>query len=660
MEFFPKIVNAWKAVNQLGPRQVGLYALYRLGLASGHYRRVTAQGETPTAVGELAAVLPLPQAADLERVLGEADRKALLAAADEVCAGRVRLFGADPLPLQLTCPAPLAHWTDYERGRVPLPLQGLPVADVKYLWEPARFGWAFLLGRAHHLSREARYVEAFWSRFEEFERSNPPGMGPHWMSGQEVALRLMAFIWAGQVFAASPASTPARRARLAASVAAHAARIPPTLVYARSQHNNHLLTEAAGLLSAGLALPHAPQAGRWRDLGWRWLNRGLQAQIDPYGEYAQHSTNYHRLMLQVVLWVHALLGVRAGAQELRWSRPTLDAISRSVHWLLALLDAESGRTPNLGANDGAYIFPLSTCPFEDFRPVLHAAGRAFLDYDLPAGPWDELSLWFGARAAGARPLVLGRYLGDQLYGSRSWAYFRTAQFHSRPSHADQLHLDLWWRGHNIARDAGTYLYNAAAPWDNALRAAFYHNTVTVDGRDQMRPAGRFMYLDWCQAFRRSLPGQEPAEVQRVRGRYRSRTFRHTRTVCVFEDDRWQVLDEILPLGLTAGRQAHTARLHWLLPDWAWELTPQAESLLLRLSSPGGGVNLSIHGSAGAHAGFSLVRAGDLLAGEAAADPRRGWTAPTYGVKIPALSLAVCVQSQGGNVFFSEFTFLPEP
>ena len=87
----------------------------------------------------------------------------------------------------------------------------------------------------------------------------------------------------------------------------HAARIIPTLVYARSQQNNHLLTEAAGLLTAGLALPDHPQASRWCALGWKWLNEGLRSQIDLYGEYAQHSTNYHRLMLQVVLWTNPLI-----------------------------------------------------------------------------------------------------------------------------------------------------------------------------------------------------------------------------------------------------------------------------------------------------------------------------------------------------------------
>ena len=77
------------------------------------------------------------------------------------------------------------------------------------------------------------------------------------------------------------------------------------------------------------------------------------------------------------------------------------AVRRSVHWLLALMDSESGRTPNLGANDGAYIFPLTVLPFDDYRPVVHAAARLFLDYDLPHGAWDEMALWFGAQAAAA-------------------------------------------------------------------------------------------------------------------------------------------------------------------------------------------------------------------------------------------------------------------
>jgi hypothetical protein len=510
------------------------------------------------------------------------------------------------------------------------------------------------LGRAYHFSRDEKYAAAFWQQAETFLDANPPYLGPHWMSGQEVAIRLMAFVWSGQVFAGSRHSTPERLGRLAQAVINHAVRIPPTLAYARSQANNHLLTEAAGLYTAGLALSGHPWAAGWRTLGWKWLNEGLQSQIDGYGEYSQHSTNYHRLMLQVALWVDALLR-REGEH---WPHQTAEALARSVHWLLALLDPGTGKTPNLGANDGAYLFPMTVCRFEDFRPVLHAAARAFLNYDLPHGVWDEMAEWYGVPLGAPKYLQLPRYLGDQLYGKESWAYLRTAQFSSRPSHADQLHVDLWWHGLNIAQDAGTYLYNGAPPWDNALVTAFVHNTVTLDRRDQMQRAGRFLYLDWVNAYRKSRIEGDPRILQYASGRhygYMSQGVRHTRSVSAYADGRWLVQDELLHLRMPFQKRKLLFRLHWLFPDWEWSADGGARLLVLRLNSPRGWITVRVT----AESPFSqvtLARAGERLYGDGPVEEVMGWCSPTYGVKVPALALAVEVASAQEMNFTSEFTF----
>jgi len=648
---------AFKALTQLGFQPVALNVLYRFGLATGHYRRVTARppAEGP---GALKALLPLPEREALWTLLGDEGRVALLAEADEIVSGNVRLFGGEPVALRLGFDGPLAHWTAYETN--PKLLSGFYslIPDVKFLWEPARFGWAFILGRAFHVSGDEKYAEAFWGYTEAFLDANPAYLGPQWISGQEVAIRLMALVWAGQVFAGAASTSPERLRRLAQTIASHAARIPPTLVYARSQGNNHLLIEAAGLYTAGLALPEHPSAETWRLLGWRWLNEGLQSQIDGYGEYAQHSTNYQRLMLQVALWMDALLR----RQERPWPRQTLEALSRSVHWLLALLDPETGWTPNLGANDGAYLFPLTVCPFADFRPVLHAAARTFLRYDLPRGAWDEMGLWFGVPLDSPKYLQLPRYLGDQLYGRDSWAYLRTAQFGSRPSHADQLHFDLWWRGLNVARDAGTYLYNADPPWDNPLVTAFVHNTVTVDGRDQMSRAGRFLYLDWVNAYRQSRIEADERILQRVSGRhygYMRKGVRHTRTVQAFTDGRWQVTDGLLVLRLPWQTRPLRFRLHWLLPDWGWEMENKEERVEISLDSAHGKVRLALWTEpqiSSLQSQITIVRAGERVYGQGEAAPVMGWTSPTYGVKIPALSLALEVSSAQSVEFTSEFVF----
>jgi hypothetical protein len=654
MNLFSRVSIAFKALQQLGPEPVALNGLYRFGLATGHYKRVTNRPFT-AASGELKAVMPFPGREELQSRLGEEGKVTLMAAADEIASGKIRLFGAAPVDLVLSLPGKLENWTAYEIGKASIPWNSFPGRDIKFVWEPARFGWAFTLGRAYHLSGDEKYAQKFWQFFETFTDANPPCLGPHWMSGQEVALRLMAFVWAAQVFAPASASTGERKASLAAAVAAHAARIPPTMVYARSQQNNHLLSEAAGLLTAGLVLPDHPSASGWRRLGWRWFNSGLQSQIDGYGEYAQHSTNYQRLMLQLVMWADLLCRNEPG-RTLRWPRQSIIAVRRSVHWLLSLMDSESGRTPNLGANDGAYIFPLTVLPFDDYRPMVHAAARLFLDYDLPHGAWDEMALWFGVQAARGS-MSLPRYVGDQLYGKNSWAYLRTAQFSSRPSHADQLHLDLWWHGLNVTQDAGTYLYNAESPWDNSLTPAWVHNTITVDGKNQFTRAGRFLYLDWYNAYRINLSTEDPTVLQRVRGRTRAGGCRHTRIVSVSEHDRWLVEDEVLLLRMPWDKKPHTFRLHWLLPDWKWNIETDGPGVLLRLESPQGPVTLAVRSSpAKDPATFSLARAGELLEGSGVPGPTRGWVSHNYGTKVPGLSLVVEIKSENEVKFSSEFVF----
>ncbi len=600
--------------------------------------------------------------------------QSLLTEADEIVAGRFRQFGGEPVDLNLAPAAPLAHWTAYETGQAPT-LYSL-LSDIKLTWEQARFGWAFVLGRAWHVSGEEKYAEAFWHHFESFSAGNPPYLGPNWMSAQEVGIRLMAFVWAAQAFSGALSSTPARLADLAASTAVHAARIPPTLLYARSQNNNHLLTEAAALYTASLALPEHPQAAKWRRLGQKWLTWCFGQQIDAYGEYVQHSTNYQRLMLQVALWIKTTEEKTAKAQSTQrepdqkpsrslrlggevFSERATENLALATHWLLSLLDPETGRVPNLGANDGALIFPLSTCDFSDYRPVAQAAARAFLGHALPSGPWDEMSLWFGLPRLDKDDVEVPRYPGDHIYAPHSWGYLRAVKFKSRPSHADQLHFDLWWHGLNIAQDAGTYLYNANPPWDNRLTSTLVHNTVSVDGQEQMTRAGRFLYLDWATAGSRRHFETGASYLQRISAwtqAYARLGVRHERIVTVYAGERWQVQDELRNTPIRGKEpRSHAYRLHWLLPDWEWGLGNRDERIEIRFKSPHGWVTLSISTGVSPKR-ISLVRAGEYLRGVGAPDPVRGWVSPTYAKKIPALSLAIEVESTENVKLISEFIF----
>ena len=213
---------------------------------------------------------------------------------------------------------------------------------------------------------------------------------------------------------------------------------------------------------------------------------------------------------------------------------------------------------------------------------------------------------------------------------------------------DQLHVDLWWRGLNIARDAGSYLYNADPPWDNPLVSTRVHNTITVDGQDQMTRGGRFLTLDWFPAFSKHLLGAEAPAVGRMLAShdgYRRLGVRHERMASVTEDGRWEISDDLI--FRKSGQ--HVFRLHWLLMDGKWSIKESGAGVRAPAA------NTRRLDTAQHHrrelcprrvSSVMLVRAGSLLYGQGQPLPYEGWYSPTYGEKVPALSLAVEAARRG--------------
>jgi hypothetical protein len=133
---------------------------------------------------------------------------------------------------------------------------------------------------------------------------------------------------------------------------------------------------------------------------------------------------------------------------------------------------------------------------------------------------------------------------------------------------------------------------------------------------------------------------------------------HRRAVTAYRDNRWLVEDSLLAdNSMTSPVDPPLAiRLHWLLPDWEWTLTRQENRADLQIRSPQGIIVLSLSWSESqAHpAAIQLVRAGELIAGSGAVSPNLGWYSPTYGVKVPALSYSLTLQSSLPCLLTSEW------
>ncbi|MFN8465845.1 MAG: alginate lyase family protein [Caldilineaceae bacterium] len=514
--------------------------------------------------------------------------------------------------------------------------------DIKVVWEPSRFAFAYTLVRAYWRTGNECWPELFWRWVEDWRHFNPPQQGPNWRCGQETSLRVMAWCFALHGFARSRASTAQRVAMLTQMIAVSGHRIQANLGYALSQRNNHAISEGVGLWTIGLLFPELQQSDRWRERGRRIVEHTASNLIYEDGAFSQHSLNYHRLMLHDYLWALRLGELHGQPFE----STVYDRAASAAEFLYQLQDTRTGSAPAYGAIDGALILPLDNCEFSDYRPVVQALTYLTTHTRrFSAGPWDEGLLWFfgdGALQAQLQPVRQTDFCAEvggyyTLRSEEGFAFTRCARFQDRPGQADLLHVDIWWRGHNVAVDPGTYSYNAATSWLRSFDGTTAHNTVSVDGLDQMERVGRFLWLPWPKGVVRCRLRSPNRAVGYWEGEQTgylrlSSPVRQCRAVVLLPEETWVVIDEL------AGCQMHDYRLHWLLGDWPYAWRPDLRSLDLEIGSSIYRVKVL---TTNTEVDQELVRA--------SASGPSGWRAHTYHQMSPALSLTV--SSRARSAYF---------
>jgi asparagine synthase (glutamine-hydrolysing) len=217
--------------------------------------------------------------------------------------------------------------------------------------------------------------------------------------------------------------------------------------------------------------------------------------------------------------------------------------------------------------------------------------------------------------------------------------FRCGSIKDRFSQIDMLHVDAWWHGKNVLVDGGSYLYNGPPQWHEHFMATEGHNTVSVDGHDQMLQYRRFKNLYWTEA--RLLRFDDQADWTLAEGEHdgfkrQPGACIHRRAVLLVKEGLAVVVDRV------NGTGHHNARLHWLggQGPWRWEepdcrlwLGEDANSFCVTVLD-----------------GKAAPLRGDVVAGQSS--PPRGWLSRYYGEKEPAPSLAVVQEGDVPLTFVS--------
>jgi Heparinase II/III-like protein/Heparinase II/III N-terminus len=633
-----KLRDRLEELREVGLRTAIFRAAWTLEARSGLGRfgpRAVSSTRTPELASERS---PFPAALDAARAVRDrisADSlRELRGAAEASCLGSIRCFGTWSADFGVPTdwyrdPASGRRWT--ARGAWSAAAR-TSVGDVKLVWEAARFPQAYIMGRAGAFFPELAepLAQALLEQVQSFREAAPPTEGIHWSSGQEVAIRLLAWTFAHDVllgFRCDASRT------IADGMLDGAQHIENLLPFARhAVRNNHLISESLGLYLVGVMLPTAPESRRWRALGRQILATEAKRQFYDDGGYLQLSHNYHRNVVQLLTWAAVLARADGTAPPASWE----SAIDRSLAFMFQHQNPTDGRMPNFGPNDGSLPSILSTCARSDFRPELQVAsvlarGERLFD----AGPWDEAVVWLLGPAALDAPLrppkrrsyvfgTTGLHVLRLDDDRTSFATLRCGDVRHRYGHIDMLHVDVWWRGINVAIDPGTYSYNGPAGWHDHFMRTGSHNTLTIDDADQMLHLRQFSSIYPTRA--QTVTFREEATYALLVGEHagyarQPTTCTHCRSV-VLTSAGWTIVADTV-----SGAGAHRIRLHWLCGDLPWrQIGPAA----VRLSAGPGDYDITVYNSRG------LWADGTVVSGRAS--PPRGWYAPAYGVRRPTASV----------------------
>lgn len=438
------------------------------------------------------------------------------------------------------------------------------IGDIKLIWELSRMEWVLAFAQRARNGNEYALVKLN-SWLADWVESNPSYLGPNWKCGQEASIRVIHLFCASMILGQESKSSPA----LQELVKLHLRRISPTISYAIAQNNNHGTTEAAALFIGGAWLfSQGIQEGvKWEQIGRRWLENRVKELISEDGSFSQYSLNYHRMLLDT-------LSVAEICQKRLKRLPFSDSFylkaSLSTSWLYQMISATSGDGPNLGANDGTRLMPLTDSDYRDYRPSVQLAMALFQNCKAyeKSGIWDTHLFWLNVK----KPIKKAPFISDCNYDHGGYkilrfanasVFFRFPRFSFRPSQADALHVDLWVKGHNLLADAGTFSYNSTPDTAWYFSGTISHNTIEFDGRDQMPKLGRFLFGNWLKTKSFKPVTRCNTNVRCSAGYFDFKGVKHFREI-ILGSKSLCVIDEVSGF-------KEKAILRWRLPSGSWTL-----------------------------------------------------------------------------------------
>ena len=467
-------------------------------------------------------------------------------------------------------PWPRAHWSQIQFRNI------AHLGDIKPCWEMNRHQFFVSLALAWIKTGDARYSQAVKKFLHSWCDQNTPETGVNYISGLDIGLRCVSWIFADRLLRGSPDWDEKTRERLHRNIYSQARHINEYLSFdGKAAGGFNVLGEAASLVLVALNYPEWQDSERWLARGLDVLWPALDAQVFPDGMHYEISLGYQLQVLEFLALVFT---------EMRRQRrpvPTKSyAILEKMTAALRPAQQPDGELPNINDNDNGTGIPLPLSTAHRIEGVMTVMSVLYDRPDFKSSttkkfPLFALLLLGDAGAEEFRIIAefpqhfpfmtelrsggihIMRKFGDWLLLKNNPDPFPQ----SGHNHADLLNLLLFFDGRPVLVDAGTYRFSDERGIRNALRGTSAHNTIMIDRQGQAQPLRNF---DWSRpvrpGFTQAHEEEDFALVDAQHDSYHDIGVTHRRVVLWFKHE-----DALLVIDQVHGAGAHSIDQYWHFP-----------------------------------------------------------------------------------------------
>ena len=461
--------------------------------------------------------------------------------ADELCAGRFRLFDKPALH----CSFDQIPWDRGYEHLAKRPAHTIAItttvhtsnnaSDIRLCWELNRLRQLYILARAAYETKRLDYLTCWQQMLKSWVAAHPFCYGMQWTSPMEVAIRIIHIVWSMAYIAAHPNVSSDcytnLNAQAASVVHTHMHYLAHTWEKGWNPHN-HFLANLVGYLHGARFLSDAP-AHTWV---YRQLTEQIIHQILSDGGHFEGSVGYHRFVCELLLYAAIVIDKK----PINHLYISIEKAFFRMHQFLSDITDHAGNTPTIGDDDSGKIL-------DGLAPITHPPAIATFPTVI-----DKAN--FG----------LSIIRDDKTYISLRHATYNESQ-PTGHMHQDCLSVTLSLHNVPLFIDPGSYLYTGNTGMRNVMRSWESHSTFYAPAYMPLPPATLFTLPRITQTAHITHIANRPIRLRAYRNiseRLRAeRTITYTERHTITIADQWHV---------------HETFPHVMVSRWSWIFHPDIQ------------------------------------------------------------------------------------